>query len=419
MSYSGGVFSINTTGQPVVSGTTISASVFNALTSDLATGLSTCMLKDGTQTATAGIGFYAGTVSLPGIYFGTDTATGLYRIGLNNTGYSINGTKLLDLSSALFAVTGAATVSTTLTVGTTLTVTGLTSGRVPYATTAGLITDSANLTFNGTTLTANTIGAFTLGGTVSGGGNQINNVIIGTSNPLAGSFTTLAASTLEVTDNGSQGIRVGASTGTGQIWIGGTAPSANGSGVLRFVNSNSATNWLLASNLNVSGAFEITPSTAGGGTTFTTPEFVLKSTAGGSRLPNGIRIGEDSSNNLLDDASNGAGTATLYIGNASINVTSDEHVKIKVREWDGDASAILRALPVKAWDGYTSNAPMSGYDGIYVGFTAQDMHKVAPWSVNTQGDTGLPWQARYEFLNGIIVKGWQELAKRVDELEKR
>ena len=71
----------------------------------------------------------------------------------------------------------------------------LTSGRVTYAGTAGLLQDSANLTFNGTTLTANTIGAYTLSGTIAGGGNQINNVIIGTSTPLAGSFTTINAST--------------------------------------------------------------------------------------------------------------------------------------------------------------------------------------------------------------------------------
>ena len=60
MSFSGGVFSINTTGQPTVAGTTISASVFNAFTSDIATGLSTCILKDGTQTATALVPFAAG-----------------------------------------------------------------------------------------------------------------------------------------------------------------------------------------------------------------------------------------------------------------------------------------------------------------------------------------------------------------------
>src|SRR3990167_1550372 len=55
MSFSGGVFSINSTGQPVVTGTTISSSVFNALTADLATGLSTTMLKDGTQIMTANV----------------------------------------------------------------------------------------------------------------------------------------------------------------------------------------------------------------------------------------------------------------------------------------------------------------------------------------------------------------------------
>ena len=71
----------------------------------------------------------------------------------------------------------------------------LTSGRIPYATTDGLLVDAANLTFNGTTLTANTIGAFTLSGTVAGGGNQINNVIIGTTTPLAGFFTTASATT--------------------------------------------------------------------------------------------------------------------------------------------------------------------------------------------------------------------------------
>ena len=55
MSFSAGVFSINSAGQPVVSGSVISSTAFNALTADLATGLSTAILKDGTQTLTANI----------------------------------------------------------------------------------------------------------------------------------------------------------------------------------------------------------------------------------------------------------------------------------------------------------------------------------------------------------------------------
>jgi len=56
MSYNGsGTFNINSAGQPVVAGTTISSTVFNSLTSDLATGLTTALTKDGQSTPTANI----------------------------------------------------------------------------------------------------------------------------------------------------------------------------------------------------------------------------------------------------------------------------------------------------------------------------------------------------------------------------
>jgi hypothetical protein len=57
MSYNGsGVFTINTAGQPVITGTTISSTTFNTLTADLATGLTTALTKDGQSTPTANIG---------------------------------------------------------------------------------------------------------------------------------------------------------------------------------------------------------------------------------------------------------------------------------------------------------------------------------------------------------------------------
>lgn len=55
MSFASGTFSINSSGQPVVTGTVISSTDFNNFTADIATGLSTCVLKDGTQTITANI----------------------------------------------------------------------------------------------------------------------------------------------------------------------------------------------------------------------------------------------------------------------------------------------------------------------------------------------------------------------------
>jgi hypothetical protein len=56
MSFNGtGTFVINSSGQPVVSNTVASATVFNAFTADIATGLSTCITKDGQTTPTNNI----------------------------------------------------------------------------------------------------------------------------------------------------------------------------------------------------------------------------------------------------------------------------------------------------------------------------------------------------------------------------
>lgn len=61
MSYNGsGTFLINTTGQPVVPSTIISSATFNALTADLATGLTTAITKDGQTTTTVRIPFAQG-----------------------------------------------------------------------------------------------------------------------------------------------------------------------------------------------------------------------------------------------------------------------------------------------------------------------------------------------------------------------
>ena len=99
MSYNGsGTFQINTTGQPVVAGTVISSTAFNALTADLANGLSTAITKDGQTTVTNNIpmsgykitGLGAATVGTDAVRYsqiqggtdklvtvtGTDTLTG-------------------------------------------------------------------------------------------------------------------------------------------------------------------------------------------------------------------------------------------------------------------------------------------------------------------------------------------------------
>ena len=66
MSFNGaGLFQNNTAGVPVVTGTTISSSMFNLYIADVATGLSTTVCKDGQQTTTGVIPFALG-LSLAG-----------------------------------------------------------------------------------------------------------------------------------------------------------------------------------------------------------------------------------------------------------------------------------------------------------------------------------------------------------------
>ena len=70
MSYNGsGTFNINTAGQPVVTGTTITSTAFNLLTADLATGLTTALTKDGQTTPTANIPM--GTYKITGLGAGS------------------------------------------------------------------------------------------------------------------------------------------------------------------------------------------------------------------------------------------------------------------------------------------------------------------------------------------------------------
>lgn len=61
MSYNGsGVWTANSVGLPVVTATTISSTMFNAFTADVATGLSTAVCKDGQQTCTNRVPFVDG-----------------------------------------------------------------------------------------------------------------------------------------------------------------------------------------------------------------------------------------------------------------------------------------------------------------------------------------------------------------------
>ena len=135
MSYNGsGTFQINTSGQPVVAGTVISSTAFNALTADLATGLSTAITKDGQTTTTARIPFAAG-ISSTLVTDSSSTTTG-----------SIITAGGVGIAKALYVGTtsnfaGAATFSSTITYGgVTLTAAVTGTGKMVLDTSPTLVT---------------------------------------------------------------------------------------------------------------------------------------------------------------------------------------------------------------------------------------------------------------------------------------
>jgi len=126
MSYNGsGTFNINTSGQPVVAGTVITATAFNLLTADLATGLTTAMTKDGQTTTTARIPFAQGISST------------LVTDATNTTSGSIITAGGVGIAKALYVGTNANVAGTLDVTGTTtLTNPVINNIKMGYSTTA-------------------------------------------------------------------------------------------------------------------------------------------------------------------------------------------------------------------------------------------------------------------------------------------
>ncbi len=162
-------------------------------------------------------GFPAGTVSLPSLYWTTDTATGFYRIGANNIGYSYNGTKLLDFGSELLAITGGLSVTKQIT--------------------STLATGTAPLVVASTTNVAN-LNASSLGGATFAAPGPI-----GGGTPDAGTFTSITTSGGATFHTTNTALTDGAAAAVGTLL---NAPAAGNPTKWIGINDNGTTRYIPA-----------------------------------------------------------------------------------------------------------------------------------------------------------------------------
>jgi len=177
---------------------------------------------------------------------------------------------------------------------------------------------------------------------------------------------------------------------------------------------------------------------AGTNMTFTT-SYALWADAGITRLDGGIRINTTSANAHISEATSGTGTVTHYIGNQTINTTSDKRVKNNITPWNGSALDWVSKAPVLKEFNYNlvgGGSQTEGYGpnarGKYLGFIAQESIDWAPWAINAGAgkscvkcingepcDEHALWHVEYQHLVPPLVQAVKELRAEVDYLRSR
>ena len=140
----------------------------------------------------------------------------------------------------------------------------------------------------------------------------------------------------------------------------------------------------------------------------------------------GLYVNAEDSANHFSNASDGGSSTTMYIGNSSINVTSDVRAKSDIKDFDGSALDLLDKAHVVGFN-YRREVINDESDygpssrGRYYGMLAHEMKEWAPWAINDgEGDPEGEhlWKAEYEHLVPLLVKAVQELREENKELKE-
>ena len=312
---------------------------------------------------------------------------------------------------------------------------------------------------NTTVYLGNTTTSF---GNVTLTGADVNGTV-GATTPAAGKFTTINSDTtgnLNLQSNGTTivaltsagaavtgtfsttGAPTIASANTNSTVVIGGLVGANAGRILFNTDNSISKNWMVSSNWFNGGNFEFTPSTAVGGSTYTTPVMAVDSTGNlllntSTQISAGkfcVSFSSASHYGAWFDLSNngsGAGYIQFGVSGTSIgnitrvgttsavvyNTTSDHRIKNVTGEFES-VTEIISSLKV--------------HEGNYIGddsvrplLLAHEVQEVMPWAVVGEKDAvdadGKPvyQQMDYMALIPILVSGWQQQQAIIKSLTAR
>lgn len=253
---SGGTYSLPA-GNPVIPGTTISTTWANNTLSDLATEVTNSLDRSGRGAMLAPLQCTSGSVTSPSLTFSAETGSGLYRIGTNDFGFSVNQTKRQEWTTTGSTIVGTFGVSGAATLSSGATVTGSGSGAGVSSTGGGTNGNGGTFTggaTNGSGLSAT--GAGTGAGIGATGGASNGTGVIGTGGASSGA----GGSFFGGSPNGVGLFSTGTGTGTGaQFSAGIAATAAIRQDAMILINGDIRVDGIANPNSNVAFKNRITP----------------------------------------------------------------------------------------------------------------------------------------------------------------